>query len=179
MLSSDSKWVIFLDDDDYVAHDMLETLYTLIKKYPYKKWFIANRAEVNGTPLTDFPKTNTEYSYAWDYLITKKCKGDATHCIDTNLLHKIRFSQKVKQGEEWFFFYQVGLQTNMYYHDHNSTISDGYREGGLNTRIRTRKEQLQTVIKLFIEGSYLRLCIHPTFILYLSARVLRAFIKHD
>ena len=73
------------------------------------KWFITNRALTDGTPVTQFPKDDTLYSYAWSYLILKRFRGDATHCIETKLItqNKIHFSQHVKQGEGWFFFYQL------------------------------------------------------------------------
>ena len=176
-VSINSEWIIFLDDDDYLAPDALSTFANLIQKNAHKKWFITNRATTTGDSLTKFPKSNKEYSYAWDYLISKRGKGDATHCIETNLLHKIRFSQHVKQGDEWFFFYQVGLHSPMYYHNHNSTVSDGYSTTGLNFRKRTRSEQFETLSILLYEGAHLNLIYRPTFIIYLCMRLVRILVK--
>jgi glycosyltransferase involved in cell wall biosynthesis len=154
-VSADSTWVVFLDDDDYFAPDTLITLRNLSLANPTKKWLVTNRALKNGTPLTKFPSSDMSYAYMWSYLISKKLKGDATHCIETKLIthNKIRFSSKVKQAEEWFFFYQVGLHSKMFYHDHNSTISDGYdTQGGLNFRKRTIRETYLTIVKLLHEA---------------------------
>ncbi len=178
-ISGDSKWVIFLDDDDFLAPDALATLYHLILSHQDCHWFVTNRAYAHGKPNTQFPKDNTSYSYAWSYLITKRGKGDATHCIETKLLNHIRFSKYIKQGEEWFFFYQVGLQCKMFYHNHNSTITDGYDElSGLNFRTRTFTQQLESLSILFYEGITKNLIYRPTFILYLLVRFVRALVKH-
>lgn len=179
-VSADSKWVILLDDDDYFAPDTLQTFYNLILLHGDQKWFVTNRALTNGKPVTKFPKDEALYSYAWEYLLLRRCKGDATHCIETKLIthHKIRFSQHVKQGEEWFFFYQVGLREKMYYSDHNSTITDGYDTShGLNFRKRSRGDQFETVSILAYEGNKNNLLFNLTFIIYLCMRMIRILIK--
>lgn len=176
LVSSDSKWVIFLDDDDYLAPDALTTFAELIHKHPSLSWFMTNRALKNGKPLTQVKKSDKEYSYAWHYLLARVIKGDATHCIATSKIHKIRFSQYVKQGEEWFFFYQVGLTNRIFYHDHNSTISDGYDERGLNFRKRSRWERLETLSTLLYEGIGTRTIFHPTFLIYSAIRLVRILL---
>jgi glycosyltransferase involved in cell wall biosynthesis len=178
--SIDSMWTIFLDDDDYLAPDALATLHELILTHQDTKWFVTNRAYVNGKPVTSFPSPNRKYSYIQDCLILKRCKGDATHCIETKILtkDKIRFSQYIKQAEEWLFYYQISLHEKFYYHDHNSTITDGYdMHNGLNFRKRTKEGQLETLAKFIYEGKNLHLLKHPTFILYLCMRFVRLFFK--
>lgn len=178
-VSADSKWVIFLDDDDYLAPDALATFHDLILTNQNQKWFITNRAYTNGVPLTHFPKDNTLYSYAWSYLILKRCKGDATHCVETKLLiqNKIEFSHHVKQAEEWFFFYQIGLQEKIYYHNHNSTITDGYDQAsGLNFRKRTREQQIEALTSLLYEA-FNKKIMRPAFAIYLILRFLKTFIR--
>ena len=175
-VSSDSRWIIFLDDDDYFAPDTLQTFYDLILANQDQKWFVTNRAYTNGVPITQFPKDETFYSCVWSYLILKRCKGDATHCIETKLIthNKIWFSKHVKQGEEWFFFYQVGIHERMYYYSHNSTISDGYNQStGLNFRKRTKEERFESISKLAYEGSKINILFRPTFLLYLSLRYIK------
>ncbi|MFA5132111.1 MAG: glycosyltransferase family A protein [Candidatus Paceibacterota bacterium] len=177
-ITIDSDWIIFLDDDDYLAPDALETFYDLILSKQEAKWLVTNRAKKDGTPLTLFPKDDNWYSYAWQYLILKRCKGDATHCIDTKTVNAIRFSKHVKQAEEWFFFYQLGLHQKFFYHSHNSTITDGYdAKAGLNFRKRTRGEQFETLSILGYEGLALGILYHPSFLVYLTLRLIRIALK--
>lgn len=177
-VSADSNWIIFLDDDDYLSPDALTTFNELIRKHPDNRWFVTNRAYTNGKPITKFGESDKPYSYALQYLILKKCKGDATHCIETKLIHKIRFSKHIKQAEEWLFFYQVGLHEKMFYHDHNSTISDGYDEsGGLNFRKRSRISQFETLMVIAYEGQRLNILYRPTFLIYLLMRLVRILLK--
>jgi glycosyltransferase involved in cell wall biosynthesis len=180
-ISADSKWVIFLDDDDYLAPDALTTLSKLILLEGDQKWFITNRAHKNGKSITLVPKEDTAYSYAWSYLILKRLRGDATHCIETKLITHThaRFSKHVMQGEEWFFFYQIGLHTKLYYHDHNSTITDGYDVAhGLNFRRRSFSERLETLTVLAYEGIEKKIFYNPSFVIYLIFRFIKLFIPN-
>lgn len=175
--SADSTWVLFLDDDDYLSPDALKTLHDLSMLHPAQTWFITNRAQKNGTAYTVAPKSDTTYSYAWEYLLLRRLRGDATHCILASNVHLIRFSKRIKQGEEWFFFYQLGLHEKIFYHDHNTTISDGYdQEQGLNFRKRTRGERFESISILLYEGVERGIAYHPTFLLYLFLRVLRLVV---
>ncbi len=170
-ITAHSDWVIFLDDDDYLAPDALQAIHRLISDHPHHNWFITNRAYTNGTPITQIEKADRAYSYIWDYLLFQTCKGDVTHTIRTSKIHTIRFPLNIKQGEEWLFFYRLGLSEQMFYHDHNSTISDGYQDDGLNFRKRTRGERSETLSILFYEGVRLGIAYHPTFLLYLLIRL--------
>lgn len=176
-VSAESKWIVFLDDDDYLAPDALKTLHDLILLHPHQKWFITNRAYKDGTPITLIKSSDTSYSYIRDYLLLKKCKGDVTHAISTSSLHKVRFPRHIKQGEEWFFFYQLGLKEKMFYHDYNTTITDGYDEkNGLNYRKRTRGERFESLTILFYEGIQLGIAYHPSFIVYTLIRLVLIII---
>ncbi len=172
-VSADSKWIILLDDDNYFAPDTLQTFHNLILLHGNQKWFVTNRALTNGKPVTKFPKDESRYSYAWEYLLLRRCKGDATHCIETKLInqHHIRFSQHIKQGEEWLFFYQLGLLQKMYYSDHNSTITDTEK----NKKYFDNKKinSFEIALTLLYESFPLRLYKHPTFILYSIVNIIK------
>lgn len=161
-VSADSKWVIFLKDTDYLAPDTLATLHELILVNQEKKWFVTNHAHKNGTPITKFPKTDNEYFYARDCLLLHRGRGDATHCIETKLATSATFPKHFKQGEEWFYFYQIGQQEKLYYHDHNSTVVSGREK-----RKRTRGERFEEITKLLYEGAHLKLLYRPTFLIYI------------
>ena len=177
-ISEDSDWVVFLDDDDYLAPDTLTTFHKLVTSHPKGMWFVTNRAYAGGKLVTKYPKLETWYSYIKDVLILKRCKGDVTHCIKANLLTNIRYSKHIKQAEEWLFYYQIALREKIFYHDHNSTLTDGYdKVSGLNFRKRTRAEQFKTLRVFIREGSELHLLHHPTFLIYLFMRFVRLCLK--
>jgi glycosyltransferase involved in cell wall biosynthesis len=176
-LSADSKWVLLLDDDDYFAPDTLQTFLELIESHPHSEWFVTNRALKNGTPTTVAKKSDTYYSYIWDYLLFKRFRGDATHCMRSSLLHAVRFSKFIRQGEEWIFFYELDLHSRMFYRDHNSTITDGYENTGLNFRRRTLMRNFKDIAILFFEGIARGLWFHPTFALYLIGRTGMVVLK--
>jgi glycosyltransferase involved in cell wall biosynthesis len=177
-LGADSKWVIFLDDDDTLAPDTLKNFYDLILLHGEQKWFMTNRALKNGSPLTVGAIDENTYSYFWNYLFFKKIQGDATHCIETKLItqNHVRFLTYVKQAEEWFFFYQIGRHSSIFYGDHNSTITDGYdARSGLNFRKRTFEEKNETLIKIFYEATAMKI-ISGQFLLYMFLRSIKLLI---
>lgn len=177
-VSTDSDWVIFLDDDDYLAPDALSAFVSLINTHPNIKWFVTNRSYEDGRLVTQFQENNKLYSYIWDCLLLKRAVGDVTHCIKTDTIKNIRFSKKIKQAEEWLFYYQLSLKEKLYYVSHNSTLTDGYDlENGLNFRKRDKKEELKIIKKFIIEGKERNLLYHPTFIAYLCIRLVRIVIK--
>jgi glycosyltransferase involved in cell wall biosynthesis len=176
-VSPDSTWIIFLDDDDYLAPDALQTCAKLINTYPHTMWFVTNRTYKDGTSITSFPYDDAHYSYAWDYLILKRGRGDATHCIQKKTMNNIRFATQIRQAEEWLFFYELGLRTTLFYHNYTSTLTEGYGPDGLNFRKRTRREQLHTLSALVEEGAWRGLLYRPTFIIYLCMRFVRILVR--
>ncbi len=178
-ISNDSDFIIFLDDDDWFATDTLSEFNKLIISKPNQKWFITNRAYTDGKLVTKYPEPEKFYSYIYDVLILKRCKGDVTHCIKTSMIKNIRYSKYVKQGEEWIFYYQISLKEKMFYHNHNSTLTDGYNKtSGLNFRKRTKTEQLKTIFNFIKEGHKLNLLHSQTFIIYLFMRFVRLCVKN-
>lgn len=176
-VSADSKWIIFLDDTTYLSPDTLATLHDLILVNQNHKWFATNQAQKNGTPLTMFPKSDISYKYIRDCLLLRRGKGNRTDCIETRLATSAKFSQHVKQNEDWFYFYQIGLQEKIFYHDHNSTISDLTNKSSKTfLHNRTISERIDIVTRLLYEGGKADLLYRPTFIIYIIFRYIRSFI---
>lgn len=173
----DSDYVILLDDDDYLTSQALPELIKLLQENPETKWLVTNRKEVTGNIVTKALQDNKVYNYARDYLLGRKIKGDATHCIKSSLLKNIRFSTDIKQGEEWLFFFSLGQKTNFLYKNINTTLTDGYAESGLNHRSRPKKEQLKTWWIFLKEGRERKLLLSPYFLIYLAIRLLRIVIR--
>ena len=177
LVSARSDWVIFLDDDDYLTPNTLKIFSSLIQKYTNDKWFMCNRATNDGKSLTKIVKNDARLNYAWNFLITKRFKGDATHCIRKNTLRNIYFPKTIKQGDEWLFFYELSLRSPFFYHNFNATKTFGYKTSGLNFRKRTTEEQLRTLKLLWKEGKARKIHLNPSFIIYISMRFVRSFVK--
>jgi len=138
-ISQDVDYVIFLDDDDWLASDSLADLQILLQKHDFPDWLVSNRARSSGVPLTQIKKDlrNKSISYWWSYLIKKNITGDATHCISRKSLERDNplFSKQVKNGEEWYFFSQISPR--FIYEPINSSLTDGYSSEGLNQKMQT------------------------------------------
>jgi len=171
--ATNDDWIIFLDDDDTLAKDSLKRLSKVHEDHPQEKWIVTNRASYEGVSFTKAPHTDTRYSYIFEYLLTRKIRGDATHCIHAKEIKDIRFSKRVKQAEEWLFYYELALSIKkFFYHDHNSTLSFGYHLEGLNFRKRSRKEKFLTLCSLVRESYERNIIVHPTLLSYFLARTI-------
>lgn len=175
--AEENSWIVFLDDDDHLAPGALNMFASLINTHKKEHWFIANRATEAGTSLTKINKEGSNKNYALHFLLTKKYKGDATHCIRKNNIKNIYFPKTVPQGDEWLFFYELSTTTAFFYKNWNATLTDGYTDDGLNYRKRSSAQQLKTLWSLFKEGASRGLYIHPTFLAYIILRLIRVFVK--
>ncbi len=179
-ISKESDWVIFLDDDDTLAPNALARLSSIIDSN-ISPWIVTARGTTFDTPTTVAPQNKGYYySYTWDYLITRRFKGDATHCIKSSLItntKNLRFPTQIKQGEEWIFYSHLGTQTSFYYENIVTTLSYGYAASGLNLRRRSTHEQLRLIPTFIKEAKSRNLYTSPLFWVYIMMRTVRAFIK--
>lgn len=178
-IAKDSDYVIFLDDDDYLTTDALTVLATTLSTTPHS-WLLTARGHTPSTPTTSVSHLGV-FSYAWDYLISKKIKGDATHAIAsryiTGQVAKLRFPTRIRQAEEWLFYFELSGYTNPYFDNVVTTLTDGYEITGLNYRPRTTLTQVKALLPITEEGVDRGLIKYPLFYVYLFLRVIRAFIK--
>jgi glycosyltransferase involved in cell wall biosynthesis len=176
--STAGDWVIFLDDDDSLSKDALETFVKINKEHPEEEWLVTNLASYDGVSFTKIPQTDKRYSYKFGFLLTKRLKGDVTHCISVRAIDGTRFSKLVKQGEEWLFFYELSLHVNKFlYTDHNSKLTSGYSPDGLNFRKRTKKDRLSDLFLLIEESCSRGIIWHPTLLFYFFARIILVIFK--
>lgn len=179
-IAKESNWVIFLDDDDTLAPNALEQLTSIIATNS-TPWIVTARGTDQNSPTTVASKQKRYYSYVWDYLIFRRFKGDATHCISTTFLvrdnHTLRFPLHIKQAEEWLFYSELGTRTRFYYEPIVTTLTHDYLATGLNLRTRTLKEQLQLIPTIIKEAHGRGLYLSPAFWIYVKMRIIRAFVK--
>jgi glycosyltransferase involved in cell wall biosynthesis len=168
--------IMFLDDDDYFAPDCLMKQAELVSRHGEYAWLVTNRS---GS--TRISPDYSAHSYIWEWLITKQIKGDTTHCILFKDVADIRFSKKVKQGEEWIYFYQISKKIrykgkNFLYHDFDATITDGYATEGLNFRPRSRTDRENDLKALKAEGKELGIGSDLMFSFYIFAQRVKLFL---
>lgn len=157
-------YIVYLDDDDWLAPDCLSDFESAIKTAPDTKWFVSDRTLASGESLT-INKTGADtISYFADYLLFKRFTGDATHCINFPSTRSARFPTHIKNGEEWYYFLWVSKACNTFMHTQSvGTYTNGYDASGqnsamqknykVNTRLLfTEKQTIQTFIYLCLRS---------------------------
>ncbi|MDQ5957614.1 MAG: hypothetical protein QG614_589 [Patescibacteria group bacterium] len=175
-ISEDSDYFIFLDDDDWLDKNVLQKAKEEIEKIENKNnsWFVSNHFDINKNSKATKNKTGKNtINYLSDYLILKKFTGDAKHVISVKY-GDLRFSNKVKNGEEWFYFAQI--KTDFVYYDYNSSYSDGYLAGGLTNNLKNKKQKLINTYLLFWECTEIH-NMSPKIFLYFILRIVAIILK--
>lgn len=177
-VSDDTDFVLFLDDDDYLAADALTDLRANIEKYPGHDFYFSKRVFPNCKDLTIIPKFLTEYTYTKDILILKKVKYDFTAIVSNKLIKEnaVRYSRKIKQAEELLFWHHVSKFTPLFALPLGITITDGYLSDGLTHNKDSKMQRLKQTIILYSEARE-RKILDTWFILYLCLRVGAILIK--
>lgn len=177
-IKDDSDYFVFLDDDDYFSKNSLSKAFKALKSLKYPGWLVTNRYNVSQnkslTKYLDKEKDNIKVNYILDYLIFKKFRGDATHFINSIYKNK-KFSNSVKNAEEWFFFSQ--LEKTFTYKDIDSTLTEGYQKEGLtNSYKKDKLNKIKNTYTLFVECVKIK-NINPEILLYFLLRVFAILLK--
>ncbi|MDD3725215.1 MAG: glycosyltransferase family 2 protein [Bacteroidales bacterium] len=147
------EYITFLDDDDWFNEKAIENMNKITEEFPNNKWFISNRVMKNNTVITRFKrKTRKSFNkrllnYAKNYWIFKKMIGDTTILLDIETALSARFSKKIKNGEEWFYFSTLPAKKFLYY-NFNSTISDGYLLDGITKNFNSKSKRIKNTLIL-------------------------------
>ena len=167
-----SDYVIFLDDDDWLSDDALKNINNILRKYRAKNnniaqnWLVTN-ISLNNISLTKNNTNKSMINYFFDYLIMKKFWGDVTHTIKSEIATRFRFSNKIKNGEEWTYFIQIPY--NFLYENINTKNVEEYQDDGLNSSMQSTYKlntkvlwrnfkdfkNIQTYIYMIIRSFYL------------------------
>lgn len=179
-LSTDSDYVILLDDDDWLTENALTEACSAINNNSNHFWYVSNRFDCeSNVKLTINNTSSNVINYIKDYLLLKRFKGDATHIISTKYIkdNNITFSKKIKNGEEWFMFAQINH--DFFYYNYDSTYTQGYSFNGLNMQMN-KKYLIKNTFPLMIESlnkfkySPLKLLLC---VIYLKLRFIKQLIK--
>jgi glycosyltransferase involved in cell wall biosynthesis len=159
-------YIVYLDDDDWLASDCLENFKKNIEKYKAYSWFVSNRVLDTGESLTRNNTRRKGISYFFDYLLFKTFSGDATHCINFSACNSARFPSTIKNGEEWYYFLHVSKKCRDFlYIAEAGTYTEGYSINGQNAAMQSVYSY--NTITLFKEKQTM------TSLVYLSMRAVR------
>lgn len=168
-------YVVFLDDDDWLAPSCLADFADSITRTGHP-WLVSER--VNSTTKKSFTSNKTGktlISYQYHCLIKKNFSGDTTHCINFSSTKDIRFPLSIKNAEEWLYFAHVStIHPRFIFLPVVGTLSEGYAAAGLTDRYHQNQEQRQNARALSKEVCQ-REIFSPFILGYVAVRLLRSF----
>lgn len=136
-------YVVFLDDDDWLAPACLSDFANAIGSASDPAWLVSQRVHTDGTSFTKNRTGQNLIHYYRDCLILKRFSGDATHCIHFKEASMCHFPDTIKNAEEWFFFSQLARHTPSFtYLPSIGTYSEGYLDAGLTRAHLSRREKI-------------------------------------
>lgn len=168
-------FVVFLDDDDWLAPECLSDFAAASRRFPETYWFVSNRTHhETKQPYTYNKTTRDTFHYPTDCLLERRFGGDATHCIDFARTSTAEFSHRVKNAEEWLYFALVAVSiSNFRYLPTTGTYSAGYTPGGLTDIYHKAKEQKQNA-RLLAREIWDRKITDQYILLYVGLRLVRS-----
>lgn len=168
-------YLVFLDDDDWLTIDCLETFKKAIEENPTENWFVSQR--VNSLTKESFTINKTGrniINYQSDMLIHRTFTGDTTHCINFQIANNFLFPTRIKNAEEWLYFAQLSIaQGSFKYIPVAGTYSEGYANDGLTHIYHNRHEQIKNNGSV-IKEIWSRKLFSPYILLYILGRLLKS-----
>ena len=143
-----SAYIVFIDDDDYLVDNALSAAAKAINDHPNFVWFTMNCVLPEGKPISKLTHYG-ELSYLNDCMFGKNIRGDMMHIVKANAITNFRFSDKFKNGEEWFFWCQLSVKHNLYAIPATGKISE-YLEDGISMSGHNR-DHIVSVLKYKID----------------------------
>ena len=143
-----SAYLLFVDDDDYLAQGALACANQQILLHPEFNWFSLNCHYENGGLISKI----THYgvlSYITDYMFGKRIRGDLTHILKLGALNDEKFTSEFRNGEEWYFWTKLSVMHDMYAVNAPGSIKE-YLEGGL-TKTGINRDKAIQVLKFKID----------------------------
>ena len=164
-------YIVFLDDDDWLAPNCLELFNKKINETG-SKWVVSNRGYEDGTCITKNNTGQNTISYNVDYLLCRTFSGDATHAIDFAVAATCHFPLTIKNADEWVFFSAAQKQIGRFlYINTTGTYTSGYRDDGLT--VAPNKIPLHKTLKE-ISSAHI---VSPATLAYFVLRALKRLYK--
>lgn len=174
-----SGHIVYLDDDDWLAPNCLKNFAEEIQQDSSLKWLVSNRViESTDKSLTKSSLESGHIHYLRDNLVMRKIFGDSTHCIHFPTTKNFRYSNLIKNAEEWLYFSQVAQKhPHFKYLNSTGTFTYGYGEDGLTAHKKDIRS-LERLSDLFKETLRLKI-LSPYVYVYLLGRLVKTLTLHS
>lgn len=103
-----TDYLCFVDDDEYLVPEAFAIAHAVLTKNP-QAWLVL-QCFLNHNNRTYMARSGP-MDYIDDYLYGKSLKKDATHFIRADVAKLARFSNFVRNGEEWVYFATIAKHT--------------------------------------------------------------------
>ena len=159
---STGEWITFVDSDDFITNDYLETLISAVKSDDSVGFSVARLHHVRNGLVTDLPEFSGQESI-WSaeqtmkelLMTTRTSFFPVAKLFKKQLIEKFRFSTDYHLAEDALFLTEVILETKcssvfidkpIYYYDH--------REGSATTSVNSHVFDTIEVYKIIIPKVY-------------------------
>lgn len=171
-------YIVFLDDDDWLADDCLATFASKIAEHDNPAWLVSQRAHcITGESFAHNDTGRERINYPSDMLLFRHFRGETTHCVDFSRTTECRFPTRIKNAEEWLYFASVAKAVGPFiYIEKPGTYSAGYPEDGLTRGTQKRGERFarsRTVLREVIA----RRLFSPFVLAYMAGRFVKSVLR--
>lgn len=135
------SFIYFIDDDDLLYKDALETAAGEICKNPNYNWYALTCIYPDGKPISKLKKFG-EMSYIDDFMFGKTMRGDLTNIVKVSCIGQSHFSKKFKNAEIWYFWTSLSLNNKLFTINKIGSIKE-YLPGGITKNGFNRDKAIQ------------------------------------
>ena len=121
-------YILFIDDDDYLAKDCLKYAADAIVAHPTYHWITLDCIFENGEKISRIKKYG-ELSYLDDYMFGRRLKGDLTHVVKLSEIGDVRFTDQFKNAEVWYFWSNLAAKMPLFAINKVGSIKEYLPEG--------------------------------------------------
>lgn len=114
-------FIAILDDDDCYTKDALARFAQATKDWPEQRWFVANCETAEGESLTRIPRYEVPLCYLRDHKFGNRMAGEVAHVFHTSIVGSTRFSDRIRNAEEWWFFTEIARNAPIFPLDFHAT----------------------------------------------------------
>lgn len=125
-----SGFITLIDDDDYLCDGALQSAAFSLTEDSTIKWMMTNNIFPDGAKASRLDEYR-QLNYITDGICGKLIRGDNTHFIDSDYLQHVRFSEKFKNGQEWYLYTCLSSNCHPVSKNINSKVVE-YLDGGLS-----------------------------------------------